>query len=285
MKVRALEKPELMTALNWAAEEGWNPGIDDLDAFFAADPQGYHGVFSGPDLVACVSVVKHDPSFAFLGLYLCHPDWRGQGHGWAVWQAGMESVTGTVGLDGVVEQQANYQRSGFEFAWRNARFYGRQLPESSINGLQPDTPVPVTVDNLNAVLSFDQQVTGVSRGRFARAWYTNTSTRQSYVIERENHIVALGTIRQCLEGAKIGPLFCADGEAARCLLATMLAALPKQHREQGVYIDVPLHQPEAVALAESLNMQPVFETARMYRGQPPVTQQQFIYGLTTLELG
>ena len=39
--------------------------------------------------VSAISVVNHSESFAFLGLYLCHPDFRGRGHGLAIWNAGL----------------------------------------------------------------------------------------------------------------------------------------------------------------------------------------------------
>ena len=28
-------------AINWAAAEGWNPGLNDRDVFFNTDPKGY----------------------------------------------------------------------------------------------------------------------------------------------------------------------------------------------------------------------------------------------------
>ena len=311
MNVRTLQKTELDTALEWAGREGWNPGLDDAEAFFNADPTGFHGVFSGNELVACISVVKHDVALAFLGLYLCHPDWRGQGYGWQVWQAAMRTVQGTVGLDGVVEQQENYRRSGFEFAWNNARYHGVLQPPAveaspggspvasaqaaeqgntstrkdrqSLTGVQP-----VGERHRAAVVAFDQVVTGIHRTAFATAWYTDTATRKSYCIQHGDTIVAVGTIRQCLEGYKIGPLFCPDAATAQDIVTAMLRDLPPVATElEGyvVYLDVPSNHRAAVAFVQSLAMQPVFETARMYRGTPPMGQPQSVFGLTTLELG
>ena len=38
---RTMTRAELDLALGWAAEEGWNPGLSDAAAFFAADPEGF----------------------------------------------------------------------------------------------------------------------------------------------------------------------------------------------------------------------------------------------------
>jgi phosphoglycolate phosphatase-like HAD superfamily hydrolase len=48
---------------------------------------------------------------------------------------------------------------------------------------------------------------------------------------------------------------------------------------------VPEPNAAAVALAERHGLQPVFETARMYRGPAPSEPLTRIYGVTTFELG
>jgi hypothetical protein len=52
-----------------------------------------------------------------------------------------------------------------------------------------------------------------------------------------------------------------------------------------VFIDIPAENKEAVALAEGMGLEPVFETARMYRGPAPAMPLKNVFGVTTLELG
>src|SRR5438270_5682326 len=121
-KIRQLTRAELGLALDWAAAEGWNPGLGDADCFLQADEGGFLGSFLAGRLVASISVVAYDPAFAFLGLYIVAPAFRGQGFGFALWKAALARLgTRVVGLDGVVAQQDNYARSGFRLAWRNQR--------------------------------------------------------------------------------------------------------------------------------------------------------------------
>ena len=44
--IRGLDLGEIQMLLDWAAVEGWNPGIKDVRAFQAADPQGFLGRLS-----------------------------------------------------------------------------------------------------------------------------------------------------------------------------------------------------------------------------------------------
>ena len=52
-----------------------------------------------------------------------------------------------------------------------------------------------------------------------------------------------------------------------------------------VYLYLPAANNEAVALATTLGMHTVFETARMYKGPPPQLPTHQIFGITTFELG
>lgn len=47
-------------AVDWAAEEGWNPGLPDADCYYAADPQGFFIGFLGADPIATISAVRYN---------------------------------------------------------------------------------------------------------------------------------------------------------------------------------------------------------------------------------
>ncbi len=114
LRIRAMRPEEIALAADWAAAEGWNPGLADTHCFGSVDPQGFLiGEIDGQP-AATISCVVYDDRFAFLGFYIVRPDLRGRGHGLAIWRAAMAHAgSRTIGLDGVVAQQENYRRSGF----------------------------------------------------------------------------------------------------------------------------------------------------------------------------
>jgi GNAT superfamily N-acetyltransferase len=123
--IKPMTRADLAVAVDWAAAEGWNPGLHDADCFYAADPSGFLMGWLGDTPIAAISVVKYGASFGFLGFYMVRPEFRGQGYGWQLWQAGLDYLAGcTIGLDGVVDQQSNYLKSGFQLAYRNIRYEG-----------------------------------------------------------------------------------------------------------------------------------------------------------------
>src|SRR5262245_51008059 len=125
LSIRTADLAGVETMLEWAATEGWNPGLDDARSFLAADPEGFLlGSLDG-EPVGAISIVNYDEQCAFLGLYIVRPEWRGRGHGMSMWRAAIARAgSRTIGLDGVVDRQADYARSRFRPVRRNVRVSG-----------------------------------------------------------------------------------------------------------------------------------------------------------------
>ncbi len=279
--IRAMTPDDLALALDWAAAEGWNPGIDDHEAFHTADPGGFLMGFLDGEPVAAISVVTYGARFGFLGLYICRPEFRGAGHGWALWQAGMARLGDrVVGLDGVVAQQANYARSGFSLAYRNVRYGGianvREVADPHIVALGPSPAGGLG----GSIADYDRAFFPGERTNFIRRWIAPPG-RRTVAYVRDNAIRGFGSVRMCRSGYKIGPLFADDAFVAERLFGSLAGRLSGKP----VSIDVPEPNAAAIALATSHGLAPVFETARMYRGTAPDEPLQQIFGITTFELG
>jgi hypothetical protein len=98
---------------------------------------------------------------------------------------------------------------------------------------------------------------------------------------RDGRLVGWGVIRPCRSGRKVGPLVADDRAAAEAVLSALLA----QTGGGEIFLDVPAVNREAVALAQSVGLAPVFETARMYTGAIPSLALDRVFGVTTFELG
>lgn len=281
--IRPMRLEDLQRALDWAREEGWNPGVDDAAAFRIADPDGFLMGFLDDEPVAAISVVAYSTGFGFLGLYLCRPEHRGKGYGWRLWQAGLKRLDtvmpgGTVGLDGVVAQQDNYARTGFVRAHRNIRYGGVSMV---------DTPADPRLARIGqgffaTVRDYDRDVFRAPRTAFLKNWLApDAGSRVGFALVEDGNLLGYGAIRACDEGFKIGPLFAEDETSADILFR----ALAGQVKGQTVYIDPPEPNEAACSLAERYDLSPVFETARMYRGANPDLPLDRIFGITTFELG
>ena len=278
-EVRVMSAHDLARALDWAAAEGWNPGLDDARAFQIADPQGFLvGVLDGKP-ASCISVVRYGADFGFLGFYIAPPATRGRGYGLGVWNAGMAHLIGrNVGLDGVPAQQDNYRKSGFRLAWRNIRYQGA----AAARGLPPSGVMLVDAKTLPfaAVAAYDRRFFPAPRDGFLANWI-GAPGHTALAAIHDGAIAGLAVIRPCREGFKIGPLYAADAPIAGALVSGLCEFVGPGV----VALDVPENNARAVHLAESLGMVPSFETARMYTGADPQIDATGLYGITTFELG
>lgn len=275
--IRTMSRAELDRAVEWAAAEGWNPGLHDADAFYAADPEGFFaGVLDG-EMIASISLVAYGPEFSFLGFYIVQPVHRGKGLGLALWREALaRHGTKLIGLDGVVAQQENYKKSGFQLAYRNIRYGGvvAGKPSASARFIAADT---VPFDRL---LAYDREFFPALRSAFLSRWIKPPGGKALVAMDGDR-LAGLGVIRPCREGFKLGPLYAASESIAEELF---LALVETAHGATS-YLDVPAPNAAAIRLAERHGMKPVFETARMYTGAAPDLPLSRLFGVTSFELG
>ncbi|MCW5649335.1 MAG: GNAT family N-acetyltransferase [Ramlibacter sp.] len=269
---------EVTLAMDWAAAEGWNPGLNDAPCFHAADAGGFLVGLLHDQPVATISVVRYGKAHGFLGLYIVRADHRGRGLGLELWNAGLDRLHGcAVGLDGVVAQQDNYRRSGFAMAWRNARYQGTGGQAAPVDpGLVSLSSLP-----FEQVAAYDQPLFGAPRPSFLQPWIAQPGCTALGMVDN-GELKGYGVLRPCRQGFKIGPLFADNESVAERLFVALQARVPEG---DAVYLDVPGLNPGATALARRHGMTPVFETARMYTGTAPPLPLPRIFGITTFELG
>ncbi len=276
--VRRMKRPEMDIALEWARQEGWNPGLGDADAFYAADLDGFFVAEIEGEIVGAISAVAYDDRFGFIGLFIVAPAHRCGPAGFQLLRTARRYMGNrNVGLDGVLERQEDYAKLGYSFVCENARYSGTFPVESAAPG---EELVPLDSRMFAQVAKYDLRHFPAAREAFLRLWI-NPAGGRGLGIMKDGHLAGYGVIRPCHVGYKIGPLYAHSPEGADQLLR----ALGAYAGGAPVFLDVPGLNPEAEKLAERHNMQIVFKTARMYRQGKPDLDDQNIYGVTTFELG
>ena len=259
-----------------AGAEGWNPGLDDAERFLAADPHSFLATEHEGEIVATVSCALYGDSYAFVGFYIVRPDLRRRGIGRPLFERALERAGGhVVGLDGVLEQQASYERHGFALAHRNVRW------RTMGGGTRPEGMVELSSLPFERLLAYDSAVFGSQRERFLRAWIDRPAGHALACMDG-GEPVGYGVLRPSRAGMKIGPLFADGQDVAEALLNGVLAGAGPRTE---VFIDMPAANGRAAGLRAQRPMEPSFETARMYlNGRPPEDVEQ-VFGVTTFEFG
>tara|TARA_B100000315_G_scaffold251670_1_gene286924 strand:- start:33 stop:884 length:852 start_codon:yes stop_codon:yes gene_type:complete len=276
--IKTMTKKEVELMIDWAAAEGWNPGLNDAECYFAADPEGFLVGFLDDEPIATISAINYHDAFGFIGFYIVKPDYRGKGYGMQIWNAALKRLEGlNIGLDGVVEQQENYKKSGFNLAYRNIRFAG----VGGGNSPQNADIVDLKTVPFEIIDAYEQAFFPVNRANFTKAWLSQPQC-DAFGVMQNGELAGYGVIRKCQNGFKIGPLFADSPELAESLF---LALKSKASASDAILLDTPEINQAAVALAQKYNMQVSFETARMYTGECPNLPLNRIFGVTSFEIG
>ena len=273
---------DLELAVEWAAREGWNPGLNDAPIFYQTDPEGFFVGRHDGQAVATISAVRYGNTFGFIGFYIVAPEFRDHGYGGHLILHARKHLEGcrSVGLDGVEAQQANYARHGAHYAHDNIRFEGHGPGEiiSLPTGLEISTLADIPFER---VLEYDRHHFPADRSGFLRAWIHQPEALALGILQ-SGKITGFGVRRPCRQGYKIAPLFADDPESASILFSALRRGIGP---EEPFYLDAPQSNSHAMTLTKELGMTPVFHTARMYLGETPELPIQGIYGITSFELG
>lgn len=273
--VRKMTLDDLRTALSWAREEGWNPGVDDAVNYYSADPDGFLiGELDGVP-IGCISVVKYSENCHFIGLYIVRPEYRGKGYGLKIWREAFRLIPGkAAALDAVLEQVATYERAGFRAAHSHLRY------EGTFEGKPSTDALALKTIEIESLCRYDRRYFPSERRRFLETWIAQPNGR-GYAIENEGELAGYGLIRKASEGWKIAPLFADNAGVAEKLILS----LSTHARGERVYLDVPEINRAAIELVESYGARAVFECKRMYTAERPDLDWTGVFGVTSLEIG
>lgn len=276
--VTRMKKDEIRIAIEWAKEEGWNPGLHDEKCFYQTDPNGFFAGYLNGKIIAVGSAVIYDDHFAFCGFYIVDHAYRNKGYGLELTKARLEYIGNrNAGLDGVIPMIHQYERLGYKLAYHNARFVGKEIIQ--LNN-RSSSIVPINQVNMKELSEYDSKHFPAFRESFLKCWVNQEGALSLGYLEN-GQIKGYGVIRPCFQGYKIGPLF-ADNETIADNLFQHLAHFAN---DKTYYLDIPTCNQHAVNLINRYQMKQVFETARMYLKENPTVAIDNIYGITSFELG
>jgi GNAT superfamily N-acetyltransferase len=281
LTIRPMRRDELDVLVSWAEGEGWKPGIDDAEVFWATDPEGFVAAEVDGELIGGGSIVSYGGRYGFMGFFIVRPDRRGDGLGRELWHTRKRlllarlDASAAIEMDGVFPMAPFYARGGFV-----AQHADRRHEVVAAAGDPGIEVVDLADVAFEVVDDYDARHFPTRRTAFLRPWIARPGGHAVGVLGGDR-LRGFAVSRPCSTGHRIGPLFADDPEVADALYVALASRLAGAI----VYLDVPEVNPAAVELAARHGMVEVFPCARMTLGTPPELPWDEIYGVTTFELG
>ncbi|MCO5197869.1 MAG: GNAT family N-acetyltransferase [Anaerolineae bacterium] len=286
LDIRNMTRAEVDTLVDWAAQEGWNPGLHDADVFWATDPDAFIAAERNGELIGGGAITSYDGEFGFMGFFIVRPEYRGHGFGNTLWHARRWRLLdrlrpgASIGMDGVFDMQNYYAKGGFTFSHRTMRFRIEITTQTATAPNDDTRIVPLDAVPFEQLLNYDRTCFPAFRPNFLTAWIAQPNALALGYLE-QGQLQGYGVVRRCRDGCKIGPLFADNGDVAEALYAH----LARFAAGGSLFLDAPENNPAAMAFVQRQQMVDVFGCARMYLGPAPDLAHERIFGVTTFELG
>ncbi|MBD2784089.1 hypothetical protein ID858_04610 [Xenorhabdus sp. DI] len=266
--------------LDWANVENWDMNTDDAACFFNVDPAAFFIAYRGSHPIASISMVSYSDSYSFGGNFIILPEYRNHVCAGRIWQWSMDYAGHrTIGCDGNWDKTQLYGKRGFAIHYRNVRLSG--IIRQKIT--PPAGALPITPANIDEVIQYDAECTGIYRGALLANWFWGKE-RYGFCTYSSTGISGVIGIRRSQNGYRIGPFFADNADVVETLALTAFAQIPAG---LPVSVDVPeTDNNDFLPLANEYGLKGLFNTYRMYKGNLiPKGRLDKVKAIASLELG
>jgi GNAT superfamily N-acetyltransferase len=264
LHIRRMTEADIPLGMALKLQNGWNQLEGDWRRLLAMEPDGCFVAELDGVGVGTAGTCVFGP-VAWVAMMLVEASQRKHGIGTALMQAALAYLDGrgvvSVRLDATPLGRPVYEKLGFSAEFELARFEGIPPPSAPPFDLEP-----VASEQLPEMCQLDQSVTRTDRRKLITRLHSERPEIMRQV-RRDGKIVGLATARPGARAWLLGPCL-GDAEAGKLLFAYLF------HRFAGqpVFLDIPLANRPAVALAESKGLKVQRHLLRMGRG--PRIQEQ-----------
>lgn len=282
--------------LDVLVKENWTPGRNEINYYLACDPTAlYLGTLNGKP-VATAAGFKYECNYCHFGCYIVDKDYRDRGYGLKLTEACFEGSgpLDIYSLQAVLDMVPKYEKYfGVKRQWLTGR---RALQISKVIPLLKEISSASDFhikrcgeENIRALSIYDAAVFGYKRQEFVKELLNDNIVRVA--VDCYQNIVGYAVAKSIAErpnSYKIGPVFCASLEIAKCLLKEIFIEIANSEHsgEQIAIIDFPVEvNPAANELATLLGGNVIMEFLFMSKNGLPKCDFKYWFAVTSIETG
>jgi GNAT superfamily N-acetyltransferase len=229
MKIRTMTTDDLPAGMRLKELAGWNQTAADWRCFLDSSPRGCFAAEVEGAVVGTAATIVYEERFAWIGMVLVDPEFRGRGIGTRLLERTVEHLDtigiATMKLDATPAGRPIYQKLGFVDEYEIERWLlKRPVPEAAA------APAPHPVSE--AVLQLDREIFGADRSPLLRSLAAENPDF-ALVMERDGDILGYTFGRRGTLADHLGPWMARDGKTAAALLDEFL----KNSRREKVFVD------------------------------------------------
>lgn len=264
---RTLRPADIPAGLRLCRQARWNQLAGDWELFLTLSPEGCRAAVHQAQVVGTVTTVNYQNRFAWVGMVLVDPEFRGQGIGTRLLEEALDILRdlNCVRLDATPQGRPVYQRLNFVDEYELSRMQ-IDVPDSGLPALENEMgvyrPRRLTDNDLETASTIDRELFGADRSRLL-SWLLVQAPEYAWLVEERSGIEGYCFGRHGFNFDQIGPIYASSQAGAQALVAACLAST-KCNR---IILDPLHHSPGWVEWLQRLGFVHQRPFTRMYLGK------------------
>lgn len=231
MRLRIMTKSDIPAGMRLREIAGWNQTAEDWMRFLDASQDGCFVAEAEGKVRGTVATIVYEKRFAWVGMVLVDPEYRGKGLGTKLLKAAIEYLQNIniacIKLDATPQGKPIYQKLGFQCEFEIERWLLKRTSEVVAQAAEFIPENAVSDQVLQMILAEDREVFGADRSQLLKSLRQNAPEFTGAVWENE-------ALRGSAFGRRgsfadhIGPWMAKDGDAASELLRSFIDCSRRQ---------------------------------------------------------
>lgn len=258
MRLRTMTSSDVPAGMRLKEIAGWNQTEEDWRRFLGASECGCMVAEVDGQVRGTVTTITYEDRFAWVGMVLVDPQYRGKGLGTKLLKSAIEYLEGTkitaIKLDATPQGKPIYEKLGFQSEYEIERWILKRTPKMASKSAGAAPSPAVSERLIEAILAEDREVFGADRKQLLKSLHQSAPELTVAVWEG-------ATLRGSVFGRRgsfadhLGPWTAKDSNSASELLNTFVA----RSRREILLVD----RVKSNAVAGSLLRSAGFEYSRL----------------------
>lgn len=260
--VRTMTPQEFQYAQQWATQEGWNPGLKDIECYSQLDPEGFFLAEVDGKPAGCGCAMIFSDTFSLVGVLIVKPEYRGGKVGLALIAKGSEHIGNRTSCFDSVEDKVHI----YKLMGGHPQYPIMRCEMAAVTAPMPSEIVDLTTYPFDKLMKYDAAFFPADRSKLMKPWIDQKPDGAALGIISHGELAGYGVIRKAYTGFRLEPFYADTAALAETLLLALTSQVPAG---SPVYINLPETNTAAMALMKKYAMKPQFKMVRMYRGPKP----------------
>jgi GNAT superfamily N-acetyltransferase len=224
MQLRTMSEQDIPAGMRLKEIAGWNQTANDWKCFLKASPAGCFVAEVDGTVRGTAATISYEHRFAWIGMVLVDPEFRGQGIGTRLLQKTIayldETKIPAIKLDATPQGRPIYEKLGFTPEYEIARLILKRPPKV-LDTQAGGEAISVDSNQLQAIVEADEEIFGANRRVLLCSLHQNAPDLT--VAEwRNGNLQGYAFGRHGSFADQLGPWMAMDSQAAGRLLEAFL---------------------------------------------------------------